>query len=202
MSAVTLGRSLLLALAAGVVGVVIGRATAPNMPQSAPTLASYAPSNAPQAVSECSKAEGELKTKLAICMAYARNPHAESAAPAQDEEDPEERERKNREVLRTHTEVVIVRRADHSVSIYPPDEPIPDGIIVARRLPSGEIGWYAGPDAGPRSDPAAFWPAEPGSPLNPVVERAPSGTIMVNGKPGAPVVQWMFGGKDPPDAGD
>jgi hypothetical protein len=207
----TIRRSLAFALAAGIGGVLIGRTTvtrdAPRLQVKVPHL----PSTAPLAGRECKLERAELaatKAQLANCMADTPQP-AEADAPTAVETAAEaeaNRVRRNHEVLRTHTEVVIVRRADHTVSVYPPNEPIPDGVIVARRLPSGEIGWYAGPDAGPRSDPAAFRPAPPGSPLaSPLIfERDTDGTIMVNGEPAAPSVQKMFGGtyKEDPEEFD
>jgi hypothetical protein len=168
----TIHSTLALALAAAIAGVLIGRTTASRDAPQAQVEAPHAPSTAPLAGRECNVTRAELaatQAKLAHCIADPPQP-PEPDAPAADDEEAEayaEREQRNREVLRTHPEVVIVRRADGTTSIYPPNEPIPDGIIVARRLPSGEIGWYAGPDAGPRSDPAAFWPVDRGSPLAP-----------------------------------
>ncbi|WP_437282417.1 hypothetical protein WME90_18135 [Sorangium sp. So ce375] len=59
-------------------------------------------------------------------------------------------------------EAVIVQEADGTIGIHKPDDWPNDGdaLIIGRKLPSGEIGWYAGPDAGPRSDPAAFRPTK------------------------------------------
>jgi hypothetical protein len=124
---------------------------------------------------------------------HAADEAGDALTPAQQLEAEEvESVRRFRQVLREHKEVVIVRRADNTVDAFPVGEPIPDGIIVARRLPSGEMGWYTG--SGSREDPASFRPAQRGSALAPVIERAPDGTIMVNGKPGSPAVQDMFGG--------
>jgi hypothetical protein len=195
-------RALALALAAGIAGVLIGRTTVLRGAPRAQVNPPHAPFAAPLTGRECKIERAELaatKAQLAHCMGEAPQPPEPDAPTAVETAAEEEvnRVRRNMEVLRNHPEdAVVVRRADHTVSYYAPNEPIPDGIIVARRLPGGELGFYAGPDAGPRSDPAAFRAPPPGSPLaGPVIERAPDGTIMVNGKPGAPVVQWMFGGK-------
>jgi hypothetical protein len=52
-----------------------------------------------------------------------------------------------------------VRRADGTTRIYRPEDWAPESEqIIARRFPDGSTRWYAGPDAGPRSDPAAFVP--------------------------------------------
>lgn len=189
--------ALVLALAVGIAGVLLGRTTvshdAPRAEVEAPRPPS--PQAAPLDDRECTVEHAELaatKAQLAHCVAGAKEPPETDTPTAADEEAEAAavRDRKNREVLRNNTEVVIVRRADGTTNIYLPDEPIPDGIIVARRLPNGEMVRYAGPDAGPRSDPAAFSPAAPGSRLAPAAtERAEDGTIMVNEEPGAPVVQ-------------
>ena len=91
----------------------------------------------------------------------------------------------------------LVQHYDGRTGVYKPDEwPVDgDGIIVARKLPSGELGWYAGPGAGPRSDPAAFRPSDPPTIPSTIWGREPDGTITINGKPAADSVQFMFGGK-------
>jgi len=88
------------------------------------------------------------------------------------------------------------RRAKKTTSfklaaVYKPDEWPSDGAgqIVARKFLDGHIGWYAGPDAGPRSDPAAF------QPRGPAMVYQPDGTITVNGVEADTAVQKMFGGK-------
>jgi hypothetical protein len=108
--------------------------------------------------------------------------------------------RRNRELLDSYSEAVIVQHPDGTTGVYKPDEwPIDgDGLIVARKLPSGNIGWYAGPDAGPRSDPAAFRQLDLPKIAPPVIVREPDGTLTVNGKPGAPALQRMFPGKPRP----
>jgi hypothetical protein len=83
-------------------------------------------------------------------------------------------------------DAVLVRHSDGTMGIYAPDEwpPDGDGQIVARKLPDGEVGWYAGPDAGPRTDPRAFWPAEPPElPPTPRLRREPDGTVTLDGVP-------------------
>jgi hypothetical protein len=91
--------------------------------------------------------------------AHAADEAAEALSPAQQLEAEEvERVRRYRQVLREHKEVVIVRRADQTTEAYPVGDPIPDGIIVARRLPNGEMAWYTG--SGSREDPASFRPVD------------------------------------------
>jgi hypothetical protein len=101
-----------------------------------------------------------------------------------------------RQFVDSDSRTVLVRHFDGTIGVYNPDEwPIDgDGVIIARKLPSGRIGWYAGPDAGPRSDPAAFQPWDPQLPSI-TWGREPDGTITINGKPASPSVQFMFGGK-------
>ncbi len=62
------------------------------------------------------------------------------------------------ERLESLSEAVIVRHTNGTIGVYKPEQwdIDGDGIIVARKFKNGEIGRYAGPDAGPRSDPAAF----------------------------------------------
>ncbi|WP_441286625.1 hypothetical protein ACSRUE_30380 [Sorangium sp. KYC3313] len=105
--------------------------------------------------------------------------------------------RRNRRLLDSYSEAVIVQHYDGRTGVYKPDEWLDhgDGYIVARKLPSGRIGYYAGPDAGPRTDPDAFRPWDPPVPPRPVWKREPDGTITINGKPASPGVQFMFGGK-------
>lgn len=148
-----------------------------------------------------------MKAHLALCTASAPHvpaalPSAEPAAGAETESAEETLEayaardgarvRRNIEVMKAHKEVIIVRHSDHSVGVYPPDQAIDDGIIVARRLPNGEIGWYD-PDAGPRTDPSAFKSAPKGSPRAlPTIERGADGLLHVDGEVADPVVQRMF----------
>jgi hypothetical protein len=102
-----------------------------------------------------------------------------------------------REFMDGDSGTVLVRHFDGTIGVYNPDEwPIDgDGTIIARKLPSERIGWYAGPDAGPRSDPAAFQPWDPVVGPLPAWGREPDGTITIGGKPAPPSVQFMFGGK-------
>ncbi|WP_129575946.1 MULTISPECIES: hypothetical protein [Sorangium] len=79
------------------------------------------------------------------------------------------------------SEAVIVQEADGTIGIYEPDDwsNDGDGLIIGRKLANGEIGWYAGPDAGPRSDPAAFRPTKSTIVLAPNFVREADGTIRV-----------------------
>jgi hypothetical protein len=204
---------LVLALLAGVVGAFIGRAMPRDAPSSQATpSASSAPSTAEPAGRSCKPERAELassKAHLAICMAFAaRAPETEpSGVPEPDAPElkptdaqrisSSEEIRRNRKRLDSYPEAVIVQHDDGRTGVYLPDEwPIDgDGVIIARKLPSGELGWYAGPDAGPRSDPAAFRPSDPPNIPSVTWGREPDGTITVNGKPASPGVQRMFGGK-------
>ncbi|WP_437672439.1 hypothetical protein [Sorangium sp. So ce131] len=212
----TLRRCLAFALIAGITGAFIGRAFPHDAPsvQAAPSASSVDLAGAPaDRACEAERADfAATKAQLDICMAFrARVPEAnpsgapellrpdhpaESGALGPRLPSPEEI-RRNRELLDSYPEAVIVQHHDGTTGVYKPDEwPIDgDGVIVARKLPDGTLGWYAGPDAGPRSDPAAFRPWEPQINPLPVWRRAPDGTIMIDGKPASPSVQFMFGGK-------
>jgi hypothetical protein len=198
-------------------GALIGRVVPRDArkTQSEP-IASSAPSVATHADHSCIAERAELssiKTQLAICMAFdPRKINADPktptsvppTAPQHTARDADEIKR-NRKLLRTYPEAVIVQHVDGRTGVYRPHEwPIDgDGIIVARKLSGGEIAWYAGPDAGPRSDPSAFQPSSTSADfVAPVIERAPDGTIMVNGEPADDAVQRMFGGKVRPEQGD
>jgi hypothetical protein len=212
----TLRSCLVLALIAGVVGAFIGRALPRDAPSTQPTpSASSASSAAEPAGRRCQTERAELastKAHLAICMAFGtRAPETEpSGVPEAPEPSPPELEptdpqrmssaeeiQHNRKLLDSYSEAVIVQHYDGRTGVYKPDEwPIDgDGYIVARKLPSGELGWYAGPDAGPRSDPAAFRPSNPPNTPLPTMRREADGTITIGGKPASPGVQFMFGGK-------
>ncbi|WP_437690024.1 hypothetical protein [Sorangium sp. So ce176] len=208
----TLRNCLALALIAGVAGAFIGRA-APRDARSAPPARSAlpAPPAAVRAGNGCEEKRTELrsvKAQLDVCTmlssleaepsgaAGAPEP-AQRVEPVHPQSMPGTAEiRRNRELLDSYPEAVIVRHHDGSTGIYKPDDwPIDgDGEIVARKLPSGEIGWYAGPDAGPRSDPAAFRPSEPAKIPPTTWGLAPDGTITIDGKPAPAELQRMFGG--------
>ena len=207
----TIRGSILLMLIAGMVGAFIGRA----MPGSAPNaeavpIAFFAPSIATPADQRCEVERSEIsstKTQLAICKAFNTEVYPEAKPSGVSAADPagdasEIRQRRRR--LDSYSEAVIVQHFDGRTGVYKPDEwPIDgDGIIIARKLPSGDIAWYAGPDAGPRSDPAAFR-IPPARDIDEVViDRAPDGTITINGKPADNAVQRMFGGKVRPEQED
>lgn len=211
----TLRSSVALIVIAGVVGALVGLTLLRNRPN---VQASSSPSSAPSSVTpaghSCQAERSELaliKTQLAICMAFdARVPEAEpSGNPQASEPNPSEFEatdplrvsraeeiRRNRKLLKTYSEAVIVQHSDGRTGVYRPDEwhSDRDGVIVARKFPSGDIGWYSGPSAGPRSDPAAFHTSADSSDfVEPIIETASDGTILVNGEPADPVVQRMFG---------
>lgn len=174
----TTGRSLLLALAAGIAGVLLGAA----LPRRAASPRLAPPVAAP--ISDCNAARAELsstRAQLTICLAYrpmAPEPTAPSsptvptqpaaeadAAPSVALGPPDPtggssplavEARKFGEQLDRYPEAVLVREKG-TIGIYRPDEWPPDSAqIVGRKFLDGRIGWYAGPDAGARSDPAAF----------------------------------------------
>lgn len=210
----TFRNCLALALMAGVAGAFIGWAV-PRDARSAPPARSASPvhSAAVRAGDACEEERTELravKAQLAVCtMLSSRGLEAEPSGESDAREGAHpvepmapqsmsgtEEIRRNRQLLDSYPEAVIVRHHDGSTGIYKPDEwPIDgDGEVVARKLPSGEIGWYAGPDAGPRSDPAAFRPSEPANIPPTTWGRAPDGTITIDGKPAPAELQRMFGG--------
>jgi hypothetical protein len=154
---------------------------------------------------DCKAERGELsstKAQLAICKAYLTLMRTPDAAPSAansanppiahrtesephkvrfegahlSPDDAAEIIEKGRH-LNTYPEAVIVRHWDGRVRVYKPDEWASDGDgeIVARKFLDGHIGWYTGPDAGPRSDPAAFQPLGPsdiGLPDGPEIDEA------------------------------
>jgi hypothetical protein len=100
-----------------------------------------------------------LRAQLSICLAYA--PVARPAAPAKGliafaEEHAGDLAAWQEELDR-RPEAVLVRRADGTSAVYSPDEVSPEREdVYARKLPDGYIVYYAGPEAGPRSDPDAW----------------------------------------------
>ncbi len=208
----TIRSTLVLILIACLVGAFIGRTMAGDAPDAqAIPVAFSAPSVAMPAGQSCEAERAELasaKTQLTICKAFEK-PVSESepsSAPLLDPIDPvtglnTEEIVRNRKRLDSYSEAVIVQHFDGRTGVYKPDEwPIDgDGIIVARKLPSGDMAWYAGPDAGPRSDPSAFRVPPPPDIVKPIIERAPDGTIMINGEPADNAVQRMFGGRVRPE---
>jgi hypothetical protein len=170
----TLSRSLAFVIIAGtgIVGGFIGRAARSDAPPvQANASVSPAPSVTTPADEECElerAALASIKAQLATCMTIdTAAPETEpSSVPELPEPEPApvlraviaEEIKNYHERLESLSEAVIVRHADGTIGIYKPDEwPIDgDGLIVGRKFKDGQIGRYAGPDAGPRSDPAAF----------------------------------------------
>jgi hypothetical protein len=210
----TLRSYLVLALIAGVVGAYIGWTASRDVPSGRAVLsASSVPSAAVPARRSCKAERADLvgvQVQLAFCMAArTRDSEAKSSGIAQvAQPDPAESElikprppsteeiETYRHFVESESGAVLVRRSDGTIGVFDPDEwPMDgDGVITARKLPDGRIGWYAGPDAGPRSDPAAFRPWEPEIPTI-TWGRELDGTITINGKPASASVQFMFGGK-------
>lgn len=199
---------------AGIVGIFLGRAISYDTPQ-----ADSNPSPLPSAevsVDDACQAERaaliSIKTKLSICMAF--RPQIPEAALSDASKQPEpalsaeikspvlEMFKNYHDRLDSLSEAVIVQEADGTIGIYKPDEwPIDgNGLIIGRKFPDGQIGWYAGPDVGPRSDPAAFRKPKSTIVMHPDFVREGDGTIRV--RPNAP--PWMkrrLGEKvDEPDA--
>ena len=209
----TIRSCLVLAFIAAMVGVFIGRSALPNGTgaKAAPKL-SPPPSAAP-AARKCEAARAELastKAQLAVCMVFgAPAPEIEPSGvpeesdtnrPEPESVDPRLPSAEDRQTYREFVDsdpgTILVQHFDGTLGVYNPDIwPIDgDGVIIARKLPDGKLGWYAGPDAGPRSDPSAFKPWEPEIPQI-TWGREPDGTITINGKPASRSVQIMFGGK-------
>ncbi|WP_437538170.1 hypothetical protein WME79_19735 [Sorangium sp. So ce726] len=166
---------------AGILGVFLGRAV-PHDASGVAADASGSPTSpgTTPADDECEAERSALastRAKLELCMAMdtAEPEAAPSSVPETPEPEPPasnveptvqeiiaEEIRSYHGRLDSLPEAVIVQEADGTIGIHKPDDgPIDgDGLIIGRKLPSGEIGWYAGPDAGPRSDPAAFRPTK------------------------------------------
>jgi hypothetical protein len=207
----TIRGSLLLMLIAAMVGAFVGRAMPGDGPNAeAVPIAFSAPSVATPADQSCKVERSEIvstETQLAICKAFNAEVYPEaipSGVSAADPAGDASEIRQTRRRLDSYSEAVIVQHFDGRTGVYKPDEwPIDgDGIIVARKLPSGDIAWYAGPDAGPRSDPAAFQVPPARDIGEAIIDRAPDGTIMINGTPADNAVQRMFGGKVRPEQED
>lgn len=211
----TIRSCLVFALIAGIAGAFIGRAA----PRDAPSIQAVPSASSPHltvapAGRGCKEERADLastKAQLDICITLRMlvpeaDPSSATKAYEPDLAEPEpldrrapsvEEIRRNRKLLDSYSEAVIVQHYDGTTGVYKPNEwPIDgDGYIVARKLPSGRLGWYAGPDAGPRTDPDAFRPWDPPVDTLPAWKREPDGTITINGKPASHGVQFMFGGK-------
>lgn len=194
-----------------IIGAVIGRAM-PSDAQKArlspsPPSNTSAPTPSDRSCDVERTALASAKTQLAICEAFHTDDNPEATPPRVPPTDPQrmaeeaEEVKQNRKRLKNYSEAVIVQHFNGRTGVYKPEEwPIDgDGMIVARKLPSGDIAWYAGPDAGARSDPAAFSVSPPPDLVEPIIETAPDGTIMINGKPADNAVQRMFGGRVRPE---
>jgi hypothetical protein len=203
---------LVFAVIAGVIGAFLGYALKHDARSvEAGPSASDAPSAAAPAHRSCEADHTELastKAQLAICMSY-RAPIPEtgpSGVPELSKPDVQEfidprlpSAEDNQawwEFKKSDAGTILVRHFDGTLGVYQPDEwpDNGDGVIWLRMLPGQVIGYYAGPDAGPRSDPSAFQPWEPEIPQV-TWGREPDGTITINGTPASPSVQRMFGGK-------
>jgi len=84
----------------------------------------------------------------------------------------------------------MVRR-NEKIEVHHASELGDGDLVMARKLPDEQLGWWR-PDAGPRSDPAAFFPVE--VPPKRVATRAPDGTILWNGAPAPDGWQRFFSG--------
>ncbi len=89
----------------------------------------------------------------------------------------------------SYPEAVFVRGPDGKSAVYRPEEVSPErDDVYARKLADGYIVYYAGPDAGPRSDPAAWVPLRD--------LAGPDGTV-----PTLPGPNKLLGRKKPTDTG-
>ncbi|WP_155798764.1 hypothetical protein [Sorangium cellulosum] len=198
----------LIIVGAGVAGALIGRAVPHGEPRARAVAGASLPRSGTTAAADGCEAErrelGSARVQLALCMSLGkRDPEsstseasegAESVPPPGFESVVLAEMRRERERLDSLREAVIVQHADGTIGIYKPEDwPIDgDGLIVGRKLPSGQIGWYAGPDAGSRLDPAAFRRPDSTVVLGPNVVREADGTIRVR-RDASPAVKRMFG---------
>jgi len=175
-----------LALAAGLVGFVAGR----GLPRGAAPVASAAPVTMP---TDCKADHAQLvstKAQLALCLGYRAPSEAETAPrsmaePASTAGPPNgfaegflawRQARKANERLEDYPEAVIVRRGDGTQAIYRPDEhSVEADDVYARKALDGNVTYYLGADAGPRSDPDAW-----GS-LRDLADLSPDGETVVEG---------------------
>jgi hypothetical protein len=167
---------LVIIIGAGILGAFIGRAVR-AVPNDAPGVqanasAPPAPSGTTPADEECEaerRALASTKEQLAICLTVDTTDPKTAPSGVPEKSEPnlpassvqellEEEIRTYQERLESLSEAVIVRHSGGTIRVYAPEEwPIDgDGLIIARKFKNGEIRDYAGPDAGPRSDPAAF----------------------------------------------
>jgi hypothetical protein len=82
--------------------------------------------------------------------------------------------RRVRRLIDSFPECVVVRRSDGTTGVYRPEDwPLDseDGQIIGRKFRDGDYRLYGGPDAGPPSDPAAFFHARDFA--------GPDGTVMI-----------------------
>jgi len=101
--------------------------------------------------------------------------------------------RRNREHLESDSEAVIVRRADGTIGVYKPDEwpSDGDGVIIGKKFPDGDFGWYGRQTAHGRMMSRGMG-----------IKLRPDGTITWLGKPAPPSVLRRLGFKvDEPDGG-
>jgi hypothetical protein len=209
-------RSIALALIVGLVGLLVGRAL-PRVASKTEVTASVKPMPpVPFPTNHDCKAEraehSSINAQLALCKAYlGRAPQAAPSTAPDPEPKPHtfrvkglpagwqaehDQMNENRQRLATYPEAVVVFHPDGVIRVYRTDEwpSDGDGQILARKFLDGHVGWYAGKDAGPRSDPAAFRPRPPAF-IEPVWGTLPDGTITINGVEADPAVQEMFGTK-------
>lgn len=192
--------ALSLALAAVILSALVAHAVPRNTSIQRPIASALpAPLDTAPAVNTCNAERAELasiKLRLATCIAISMR--APNAAPPDSREastpDPSEPPEvgRNRELLENDSEAVIVRRADGTIGVYKPEEwpSDGDGLIIGRKFPDGEIGWYGPPTAKGR---AMFWAP---------IRLKPDGTLTLLGKPAPPWVIRRLGGKvDAPDTG-
>jgi hypothetical protein len=167
-------RAFALSVTTMTIGVALGRAWglrhehAPARRFASESVARTAP-----ATDACKGTRAELtstRARLAVCLAYraaSREATSNDASappllePSIDDEILFEM-RRVRRLIDQYPECIVVRRADGTVGVYRPDDwPIDsdDGQVIGRKFRGDEYKLYGGPDAGPPSDPSAFFHA-------------------------------------------
>jgi hypothetical protein len=152
------------------------------------------------AVNTCNAERTELtsiKSQLAVCLAISKRAPKTVPPESSEESTPDPSEspeiRRNRELLENDSEAVIVRRADGTIGVYKPDEwpSDGDGMIIGKKFPDGDFGWYGRQTAHGRMMSKGMG-----------IKLKPDGTITWLGKPAPPSVLRRLGFKvDESDAG-
>jgi hypothetical protein len=194
--------ALVLALIAGILGAFVARAVPRNTSSPRPIASALSASSAymDPAVNTCNAERTELasiKSQLAVCLSISKRAPKTVPPESPEESTPDPSEspeiRRNRELLANDSEAVIVRRADGTIGVYKPDEwpSDGDGVIIGKKFPDGDFGWYGRQTAHGRLMSKGMG-----------IKLKPDGTITWLGKPAPPLVLRRLGFKaDEPDAG-